>query len=270
MMYESTRIMESGEGDQPRTNAERDDRQQHQPHKEDQRTRGQERHEERSRSRNRQPRHEERGNEAMEETVEPEGNGERRQYPESPRPRRRNPDAPEEGGWDVIDNLTVDQCARMPVGMQTVEVVPNSLKDEWTKAWNDVHMMRDGAETDEIRDRALKLILWIPHGLLHASSRGGKKGARQFRDLVRRFVMLRQRDMTGVMKAWRQAAITAEKRIEKARARKERGDRARISRAVKLIRRGAISRAGKAMEIRGLGDLQDGSIWEHIEAKHPE
>jgi hypothetical protein len=63
--------------------------------------------------------------------------------------------------------------------------------------------MRDRAETDEIRDRALKWILWLPHGLLHASSRGGKKGSRQFRDLAKRFVMWMQRDMLGLMKAWR-------------------------------------------------------------------
>ena len=69
--------------------------------------------------------------------------------------------------------------------------------------------MRDRAETDEIRDRALKWILWLPHGLLHASSRGGKKGSRLFRDLARRIVMWRQRDMMGLMKAWRQVAITA-------------------------------------------------------------
>jgi len=74
--------------------------------------------------------------------------------------------------------------------------------------------------------------------------------------------MWRQRDMAGLMKAWRQAAITAEKRMEKARARKEKGDRARVSRAVRLIRRGAISRAGKALEIKGLGDLTNCSIWE--------
>jgi hypothetical protein len=158
----------------------------------------------------------------------------------------------------------------MPVGMMTVEFIPNSLQEEWTKAWNDVNRMRDGAETDEIRDRALKWILWLPHGLLHATNRGGKKGARQFRDLARRFVMWRQRDMTGLMKAWRQAAITAEKRMEKARARKEKGDRARVSRAIRLIRRGAISRAGKALESKGLGDLTDGSIWDQIKAKHPE
>ena len=76
--------------------------------------------------------------------------------------------------------------------------------------------------------------------------------------------------MMGLMKAWRQAAITAEKRMEKARARKKKGERARISRAVRLIRRGAISRAGKALESKVLGDLTNGSIWEQIAAKHPE
>jgi hypothetical protein len=56
-------------------------------------------------------------------------------------------------------------------------------------------MMRDGAETDEIRDMTLKWILWLPHGLLYASNRGGKKGDKQLRDLANRFVMWRQRDM---------------------------------------------------------------------------
>jgi hypothetical protein len=53
VMYESTRILERSEGDQQRADTERDDRQQYQPHKEDQRTRGQERNEERIRSRSR-------------------------------------------------------------------------------------------------------------------------------------------------------------------------------------------------------------------------
>jgi len=110
----------------------------------------------------------------------------------------------------------------------------------------------------------------MPPGLIHASSRGGKKGAMQFKDLARRFVMWRRRDMQGLMKAWRQATIAAEKKMEIAKVRKELGDMARISRAVRLIRRGAISRAGKALESRGLGDLADNRIWEHITAKHPQ
>ena len=130
-------------------------------------------------------------------------------------------------------------------------------------------MMSDSAKTQEIRDMALKWILWLPHSLLHATSRGGKNGARQFKDLAKRFVMWRQRDMLGLMKTWRQSAITAEKRMEKAKARKEKGDMARINRAGRLIRRGAISRAGKSLESKGLGDLMDGRIWEQIAAKHP-
>ena len=72
------------------------------------------------------------------------------------------------------------------------------------------------------------------------------------------------------MKAWRQTLIAAEKRITKAKARKEKGDMARISRAVRLIRRGAISRACKALESKGLGDLAGSKIWEQIIAKHLE
>jgi hypothetical protein len=58
--------------------------------------------------------------------------------------------------------------------------------------------------------------------------------------------------------------------MEKARARKEKGDMARISRAVRLIRRGAILRAGKVLESKELGDLAAGMIWEQIAAKHPQ
>ena len=52
--------------------------------------------------------------------------------------------------------MIVDQRARMPTGMQTVEFIPNSLHDEWTGAWNTLHKMRDAAMTDEERDMALK------------------------------------------------------------------------------------------------------------------
>ena len=192
----------------------------------------------------------------LESTAE-EGEADDRQYPETPRRRRTHPDAPEFGGWDMIDNLTIQQCARMPMGLQTLEFIPNSMQDEWTKAWNDAQRMRDAAGTDEERGRALKWLLWLPQGRLHAPSRGGQKGARKFRDLARRFVMWRQKDMLGLIKVWKGAVVADEKRISKAKARKERGERSRIERAIRLLRHGAISRAGKALESMGLGDFED-------------
>ena len=62
----------------------------------------------------------------------------------------------------------------------------------------------------------------------------------------------------------------AKYRMEKARARKKKKNAARIGRAVRLIRREAISRADKELESKGLGDLTYGSRWEQIAAKHPE
>ncbi len=50
-----------------------------------------------------------------------------RQYPESPKRRRTNPDSATYGGWDVIDNLTVTQGVVRPPGMQTIEFITNSL-----------------------------------------------------------------------------------------------------------------------------------------------
>ncbi len=61
--------------------------------------------------------------------------------------------------------------------------------------------------------------------------------------------MWRQRDMLGLVKAWKLAAVAAEKRLSKAEAKKARGDNALIARAIKLLRRGAISRAGLGFRV---------------------
>jgi hypothetical protein len=95
------------------------------------------------------------------------------------------------GGWGVIDHLTVDQFANRPPGVHTMEVIPNSLQEEWTHAWNDAHRLRQAAMTEEESERALKWILWLPQGLLPTPQRGGKNGARQYMELTRRFVMWR-------------------------------------------------------------------------------
>jgi hypothetical protein len=78
--------------------------------------------------------------------------------------------------------------------------------------------------TEEENERALKWILWLPQGLLYAPKRGGKNGTRQYKELARRFIMWRQKDMLGLVKAWKMAAVTAEKRLPKAAARKAKGD----------------------------------------------
>ncbi len=53
------------------------------------------------------------------------------------------------------------------------------------------------------------------------------------------------------------AAVTAEKKMSKAGARKAKGVQERIAGAIRLLRRGAISMAGKALESKGLGDLEN-------------
>ncbi len=66
----------------------------------------------------------------------------------------------------------------MPDGLQTVEFIPNCLKEEWIDAWNCVHRFRATAVTQEDKDRALKWVLWLPQGLLHVPIREGKDGLR--------------------------------------------------------------------------------------------
>jgi hypothetical protein len=165
----------------------------------------------------------------------------------------------------MIDHLTVDQCANRPPGIHTVEVIPNSIQAEWTEAWSAVHMMCQAARTGEENERALKWIPWLPQGLLHAPHRGGKNGARQYRELARRFVMWRQRDMLGEVKKWKMAAVTTEKRLTKVGAKKAKGDQARVARAIRLLRRGVVSRVGAALESKGLGNLDNPEIWEQLQ-----
>ena len=51
------------------------------------------------------------------ESTAEEGEADDKQYPETLKRRRTHPDAPEFGGWDMIDSLTVHQCARMSMGL---------------------------------------------------------------------------------------------------------------------------------------------------------
>ncbi len=87
-----------------------------------------------------------------------------------------------------------------------------------------MHKVKQAAGTDEEKDRALKWILWLPQGLLHAPQRGGNKGSKKYRELARRFVMWRQRDMLALVKSWKLTAIATEKRLSKPTARKAKGD----------------------------------------------
>ena len=96
--------------------------------------------------------------------------------------------------------LIVKQCSRMPMGMQTVEIIPNSLHEEWTNALNVAHELRRSASTEIGKERSLKWIMWMPQGLFHAPTREGKKVIRQYKEIARRFVLWRQRDMEALIK----------------------------------------------------------------------
>jgi hypothetical protein len=63
------------------------------------------------------------------------------------------------GGWDSIDSLTVNKCARIPMGMQTVEYIRDSLPKEWSEASNAANKLRRSATSEEEKKRALKLLI---------------------------------------------------------------------------------------------------------------
>ncbi len=70
-------------------------------------------------------------------------------------------------------------------------------------------MLRQVANTVEETERALKWIMWLSQALLHAPRRGRKNGARQHMELAKRFVLWRQKDMLGLVKAWKLATVAA-------------------------------------------------------------
>ena len=63
--------------------------------------------------------------------------------------------------------------------------------------------------------------------------------------------------MEGLIRTWQHASIKANKRLSKREAGVNKSDKARIDRAMRMLRKGAVSRAAKAIESKGLGDLSD-------------
>jgi hypothetical protein len=57
--------------------------------------------------------------------------------------------------------------------------------------------------------------------------------------------------MAGLIKIWGQASIKAQNRLSNMEARANKGDKSRVDRAMRLLRKGAISRGAKAMESKG-------------------
>jgi hypothetical protein len=52
-------------------------------------------------------------------------------------------------------------------------------------------------------------------------------------------------DMDGLIKLWQQVGIKASNRLSNKEVKNRKGERARIDRAMRLLRKGSISRAGK-------------------------
>ena len=73
--------------------------------------------------------------------------------------------------------------------------------------------------------------------------------------------------MSGMLKVWKLAALKAERRLSKAEARQGRNDIGKNDRALRLLRKGAISRAGKALESKGMGDLSDPEVLKELKEK---
>ena len=75
--------------------------------------------------------------------------------------------------------------------------------------------------------------------------------------------------MDGLIKLWQHAGIKASNMLANMEARNLKGVRARIDKSMRLLMIEAISRAEKAMESKGLGDLSYPEIILKMQDKHP-
>ena len=75
--------------------------------------------------------------------------------------------------------------------------------------------------------------------------------------------------MDGLIKLWHHAGIKASNKLSSKDVRNRKGERARIDRAMRLLRKEVILRAGNATESKGLGDLSDPEIIQQMQNKHP-
>jgi len=80
--------------------------------------------------------------------------------------------------------------------------------------------------------------------------------------------MWRHRDMEGLIKIWQAADIKARNILTKRGEREQKGDRAKIDKAMRFLRKRAISRVGKTLKSKGLGDLRDPEILQQMRDKH--
>ena len=75
--------------------------------------------------------------------------------------------------------------------------------------------------------------------------------------------------MAELINVWKRAATSTKAKLANRAGRLSSEQDKRISREIRLIKRGAISRAGRAIESKGLGDLGSPEIIAQMQAKHP-
>ena len=85
--------------------------------------------------------------------------------------------------------------------IQAIEFILYGMQEKWTDAWNFVHKCRESGVTQKGKDKAVKWLLWLPHGLLHSLARGGEVGLSQCRDLANILVLWIQIDMAEIIRS---------------------------------------------------------------------
>jgi hypothetical protein len=172
-------------------------------------------------------------------------------------------------GWCSIDHLSdLDALAR-PFRMVMLDEVPRMHREAWAAALLIVNARLldavDREDSAEI-DRAGKWALLLPQLLLRKPHRGG---ARSQITLTWRFRAFERREMGALVRSWEADRDLCLHRGLSSALVSSQTATSLLSRAVPLIERGDLSRAGKLLTSHGLGDVSDPRVHAQLISKHP-
>ena len=168
-------------------------------------------------------------------------------------------------GKGAIDRVSALECLLCHVSLS--RDVPMQFHADWARAYTEVQddlvLALDGGDAREI-ERAIKWYLCL-HQILLRLEDGHRGGRRGLAAMTRRFLEWADGDYAKLLRDW-------ERDVQRCRTmdRPTRDEAQTVRYAVKLVEGGAVSKAMRILESRGLGDINVPHIREQMERKHPQ
>ena len=168
-------------------------------------------------------------------------------------------------GKGAIDRISALDCLLCHVSL--LRDVPMEFHEDWARAFTEVQddltIALDGGEPREI-ERSIKWYLCLHQVLLRLDD-GHRGGRRALAATTRRFLEWEDGDYAKLLRDWERDVRRCSTLVRPAR------DEARTVRyATKLVEAGAVSKAMRILESKGLGDISVPRIRDQMARKHPQ